>query len=102
MTIRRTTYFMQICERGIATLHHANSLFLVIYEVFFTGHVAQGFCAKSVDSLDLVSHVTFWLASKVSLGSCMPVWASPEERMSSTAFSSSSLFFCTSVTVRSN
>lgn len=73
MTIRRTTYFMQICERLIATLCHANSLFLVIYEVSFIGLVAQGFYAKSIDSLDLVSYVTFRLANKVSVGSCMTV-----------------------------
>lgn len=47
MTIRRTTYFMQICERLIATLCHANSLFLVIYEVFIR-LVVQSFCAKKI------------------------------------------------------
>ena len=73
MTIRRTTYFMQICERLIATLCHANSLFLVINEVFFVGLVAQGLYVKSIDSLGLVSYMTFRLASKVSVGSCMSV-----------------------------
>lgn len=66
MTIRRTTYFMQVCERLIATVCHVHSQFLVIYEVFFTGFVAQGFSAKSLDSLDLVSSVTFWLANSLS------------------------------------
>ena len=71
MTIRRTTYFMQICERLIATLCHAYSLFLVINEVFFVGLVAQGLYVKSIDNLGLVSYMTFRLASKVSVGSCM-------------------------------
>lgn len=65
MTIRRTTYFMQICERLVATLCQDNSMFLVIYEVFFIGLIAQGFYAKSIDSLDLVSWITFWLTKKV-------------------------------------
>lgn len=39
-------HFMQIWERPITALSHTNSLFLVIYEMFFIGLVVQSFYAE--------------------------------------------------------
>lgn len=74
--IRRTIYFMQICERLLP--------FAVLAHCFLSSVRCSSLALLCIwIAWVLQSYITFWLASKVPIGSCISVSLPWRERMSS-------------------